>query len=431
MKKSIELGGVYPHLQEIIKTFILKSLTAISTFLFGLCVARFGEVEEAGRFFYVVATICFLGTVVRLGLDQYIVRTVSALHGHSKSEDISAIYSNGLLTLILLLSPLALWAVFYDEPVVHISNASLVLIVFLYAAIYFHSFFFQAVRILFWYQVFQGLGASSTFLFISTFIYLILGNVGFGLFLNAYLISHAAILALAVVMWARTGCGLRFKTLKLPQSFKMIKDAVVWLPPMLMFIVFGWFGQIMLGIFSSDSEVALYSISIQVSMLIYLIPMSINAYSMPNYAKYLHQEGGENLRKFFSFVVLVSFSFTLPLALLVLYFSDFLLAMFGHNYSDASNIVRILVISQIFNVIGSSSFSLLVILGHHKAVTIASLSAVVFIFITTVFTIPILNGEKVGLAYAGGMTIYSFISLYFVFAYFSKCRYEQLQSAVN
>ncbi|WP_444925681.1 hypothetical protein ACJJI4_15175 [Microbulbifer sp. TRSA002] len=422
---------LYLSPKEIIKPIFLKGLSAIATFLFGLSIARLGNISDSGKFFYLVAIVCFLGTVIRLGLDHYIVRTVNSLFHDENRDGISSIYTNGLVVLFFLFSPVMLISYFYSKEIAYTSNSILALLISLYALVYFHSVFFQAIGRLVWHQIFQGVGATLLFLVISVALHLTIGNIDFVSFLQVYIASYISILISAFIIWSRTGYGIKICTFSFSQIFSILKGMILWLSPMLMFIIFSWFGQIMLGFFSSKTEVAFYSISLQVSLLVYLIPMAVNAYVMPNYLKYLNEGSYLGLQNFFFSAVLVSVICTLPIAVFILVFPEFVLMIFGAGYSDAAMMVRVLVFGQVLNIIGSSSFGLLTMLGSYRAVTIVSLLSVSFMLLFVLFNLSNLNGLRTSLAYSLGLAISSFASFYFVFMFFIKAKNKQFLSVVD
>jgi O-antigen/teichoic acid export membrane protein len=142
---------------------------------------------------------------------------------------------------------------------------------------------------------------------------------------------------------------------------------------------------LLLGVYSSGSDVSLFSISIKISGLISFVLVAINAISGPKFATLYKQNRMEELKAIVKWNSRFLLTFSIPALLLLITFSNEILGTFDSSFADGHIILITLCIGTFINTITGSVGLLLSMTGHQKIfrnnVLIASIFALLISFI--------------------------------------------------
>ncbi len=155
------------------------------------------------------------------------------------------------------------------------------------------------------------------------------------------------------------------------------------------------------GWFLSKYDLGLYKSSQQMAIIISFVLIVVNIVFPPYFSR-LYKEG--NVRKLETFVkksTLWAAALALPITVVAIVIPDFVMSVFGKEFSDAGSLLRIIAIAQFFNVMTGPVGFLLGMTGHDKVVrniSVASNIAALILFLTMIPWLGVL-GAALSLAF--------------------------------
>src|SRR5699024_9680690 len=105
---------------------------------------------------------------------------------------------------------------------------------------------------------------------------------------------------------------------------------------------------IMLGILSTKAQVGIYNVAYKVSTVVTFILMAVNAIAAPTISELYHQNKMKELEQLATTTIHLIFWPTLIVSILLVFFSNFILGLFGTEFSAGKTLLYILLISQLF-----------------------------------------------------------------------------------
>jgi O-antigen/teichoic acid export membrane protein len=125
--------------------------------------------------------------------------------------------------------------------------------------------------------------------------------------------------------------------------------------------------------FSSDEQIALYSIAFQATAALIAIPRAIGAILTPSVAGLVGAGDFDRIRRGFSRVLRLSLLFSLPLTAAGLALGpDLLQLLYGSRYAGAGDVLLVVVLTVPLAPLAGASSALLVGYGHARAPIVAS-----------------------------------------------------------
>jgi O-antigen/teichoic acid export membrane protein len=110
-----------------------------------------------------------------------------------------------------------------------------------------------------------------------------------------------------------------------------------------------WVSTFMLGFLETPESVGIFGAAFRTSLLIQGILMSFNAIFSPIIAEQFHKKELARLKMLFKMVTRWIFSLSLPVAVLMIFFSREILTIFGQGFSDGAVVLAVLAGGQIIN----------------------------------------------------------------------------------
>lgn len=281
-------------LKKIIVSGAAKALMAFSMFFLTMLVTRTLSDSESGLFLLAISILSAASIFFRLGLDNVVLRKISANKGEVNSQ---AALATGVQWIIVASLPVALLIFIFAEeisvrllskpefsPVLEAAIWALpVMSVFMLIAMGFQAFH-RVVATTF----FQNLGVSLLFL------------IGFGVMwyvspealtaasaAKIYTAAAIAILVIAIVLWHRQVKGdwgkLKFKDAELWSA-----SSNLWLASSMTLAV-QWAGILVAGAYVAASEIAYLSAAQRTANLTSFVLMVVNMVVAPRYARLWHE----------------------------------------------------------------------------------------------------------------------------------------------
>lgn len=348
---------------------VVKLLAATAVFLMNLVVARSLGASEAGLFFFGFTLINLLAAIARMGLDNSLVRFVAAEHSQQNSTAVLGVYRKGMLwasglslvvmgLLLLLNAPLNHW-------VFSLAGFDQVLWVMAFALPLVALYTLHA-------QALQGLKRIAVAMLTLNVL------VPLGMLLVLLLVPLHSAQQVAWVYVAVCAIPLLFGWLcwqrSAPRSSaKPHFDSRVLLAscmPLWGVMFFGqmvqWSSQLMLGVWGSTTDVALFASAQRTAMLTSFVLVAVNAIAAPRFAA-MHRQGDmQGLRRTALLSVRLMLLAALPIVLFMLLLPEWLMGLFGPEFAEAAPVLMILVLGQFVNIATGSVGFLLSMTGHER-----------------------------------------------------------------
>lgn len=361
------------NLQEMLLgsgfSLLIKAISAAIVFLMNIAVTRALGPLEAGLFFLSLSLVTIVTAVGQVGLNNTLIRFVASNLEKGNLPQLHAVYRKAILwsgvfsfilsILILVTNDFLVNTLFNQAGLHPVVWAAAFAIPFV-ALNSLHANALQGLK--------KVIKATTT--------------------LNA--IVPAALLAAVItfkldtaieVAWAYVGasvlalfCGRLWWVQSVPSTPEkincssniLLKSCIPLWGVTIMNQFITWSSQLVLGATGSLEEVALFSAAQRTAMLISFFLIAINAIAAPKFASLYSQGDMVGLRKVAVWSGRLMVLVALPTLTFMLFFSDFLMSLFGNEFRSAASALMILALGQFFNVLTGSVGYLLSMTGHER-----------------------------------------------------------------
>ena len=329
--------------------FIFKVLGASSLFLTYIMIPRYYGVDTFGIFNLIFA-IVMVGTVIsRLGLDIYIIRIIPTLVNDKKQVSLFIksvlkilFISSFLVTIIILLMSNIL-----DSYLFKSIDATLYLNILAFMILPYTLFnvlveVFRGLDDIRIYSFFRNLsqnGSIALLLAISIFFSLNIDPV-YILFTTIMIITTAVIIILYSFLKKHNINVL----IKGKYNNKILKNSYPMFLTASIIFVMAYVDNFMISYYIDEYQVGIYSACISLSMMISFIPMAIGGYISPKISLAYANKDKNKVKNIFkdSFKLIVIT--TIPIFLIIIYFANFFLGLFGSEFTVATTTLFIVSI---------------------------------------------------------------------------------------
>ncbi len=396
-------------LKTVLAGFV-KALAAVIAFIMTAAVTRSLGAAEAGLFLLSITVLTFTGVFFRLGLDNVILKVVSADGGGSYSVGVvttalfAAFFCSFIFAVLVFnvagIISIQVFSKPSFEPVLSIMIWALpFMLVYFLLSFAFQGFYRVVLAI--W---FQNLGVSFVFLVLVLIAYFTLGISKFTaegasqLYLSAVLLTCV----LAVIFWHHQIKGrwergnIRDKKLWGSASNHWIASSMI--------LCVEWSGLLIAGMYVTSEEVAYLSTAQRTATLAGFVLMVANMVVAPRYAR-LWTEGKikefQQLARWSTRAVILM---ALPIVAIMVCFPEVIMQLFGPEFIQAANLLAIMAVGQFICVSTGSVRYLLGMTGHEKDFRRVTFFSGPFTIILNLILIPFYGvlgaaiGTAVGLA---------------------------------
>ena len=363
------------HLQEVIRgaslAFVLKGAASALTFAVSLILARMLGADGAGLYFLALTVVTIAAMLSKVGLDNTMVRFTASHAVHQEWPAVKGLYSKGMLltlavsvTVSLLLFSLAPWlagTVFQDQrlaaPLRWMSLA-----VAPFALVY-----LQGQALIGLKRTGGGVALSGAVLAALTLPGILLLAPRFGATgaAAAYTLGSLATLGGGFLLWNRATPQLKGVKGAFPTE-RMLSSCVPLFWVALLNLTLQWSSNLMLGIWSTSSDVGLYSMANRTSGLVSFILMSVNAISAPKFSELYSRGDLEGLGRLARSTAKLMTLFASPLVLACVLIPGPVMSIFGPEFVAGAPALAILGVGQFVNVATGSVGYLLVMTGKER-----------------------------------------------------------------
>jgi len=350
-------------------TLIFRVIGAGLTFLSLLLFARVLGVYDFGLFSLGLVIVTVISIFTRLGLDNVVLKQVSA-HIISKKEIANSyIYTASKVVIIIgLIVSVLLW--YFAELIsINVFNKPDLTAVLQNFAL----LIIPMSLVVIWSEVNKALGKSQFSAFtqvvvppgITLMMVLYLWSVG-TVSLSQLIISVAIGFLISLFIYL---FSLRLN-LTSDKSIVSYSSAIKQGLPMLMVssgaLVMAWSDIVILGIYASSEDVGVYTAASRTVMVTALILMAVNAVTAPKYARFYKDGDIASIAKLAQASSLVLLLVVLIPTLILVFFSEWVMSLFGPDYIEGASVLIVLAFGQFVNVACGSVGYLLTMTEREK-----------------------------------------------------------------
>lgn len=241
--------------------------------------------------------------------------------------------------------------------------------------------------------------------------FIFFGNVQPSQLPSSFVIASSVTTFLALLLWLyklprQGGEGLSWQLL-------FSSCLPLWL---VMFVgqLIQWSGNIFLGLWSTPSEVALFTAAQRTAMLMIFVLTAINTVVAPKFA-HLHKTNKlDELAGVAYYSARLLSVVSLPILIVMFVFPKQILSLFGEGFEDAAIYLQILAIGQFINAITGSVGYLLSMSGNEKELRNSSLVSGVIVISLCVILVPIFNGVGAAVAVSVAIAMQNLLAVHWV-----------------
>ena len=164
-----------------------------------------------------------------------------------------------------------------------------------------------------------------------------------------------------------------------------------------------WADTILLGIYGSASDVAVYQVATRLTLLVMIFMHSLNASFAPRVADLYRSGDRTNLSKLYSLVTSWIVRLSLPAFVLIMVFPVQLLSIFGEEFTAGASITVLLAVGTLFDVVSGPCGHMLVMSGRPALTMANNLCGLLLNIGLNIWLIPRLGLVGAGIAWAASL----------------------------
>jgi len=345
---------------------VLRISSALISFVIAASITKNLGTEESGLYFYITSLILLFVSVCGLGLNNSLLKYVSIFYTQKKIDMLNGVVNKSIMWSTLLSFSLVTIASTYLTLYPDTSNQD---------KLYYYFFLFTIPSLTIISLLSHAIQAKGEVALsmaiagiIQPIIFLLINLYYIPKDINmlsiSYLISVTFTLVICIAYW------MRQKDFEFSFKFDS-KILFASCSSLLIFQIFQQFntviGQLFLGFWGSNTDIALFAVSIKIATLTGFIMFAVNRVVAPKFASLYAENDLEGLRRKVIQSKQIMLLATVPLILILLTFPEYVLSFFGDEYIKSAQILRALALIQFFAVWAGSVSYLLIMTGQEKA----------------------------------------------------------------
>ena len=270
----------------------------------------------------------------------------------------------------------------------------------------------------------RGIGEYSLFtafryvlipIFTILFIYIYGDSSNILIPIKAYAISVCIVSFLSFTFW--------LKEIKFFKYFSNINsnlnDVIKYSFPVLisnsMLLLIQWIDIIILGYFETSNTVGVYSVIMKISLFSSVILFSINSIVASEFSKLYSLDKMDDLRDLIKKSSKIIFFITIPILILIVCFSEFILGYFGFEFTMANKTLHILIAGQFVNILCGSVGYILMMTEKQNIFKNIMIFATCINIILNIILIPIYSINGAAIASSISLILWNVISFSYIY----------------
>jgi len=327
--------------------FVFKVFGAVSLFLVYILIPRYYGVETLGIFNLIFA-LMMIGTVLsRMGLDIFVVRVLPSLENRPKEislflRDVFKIITIGSIFISLLFFFSSNIIDRYIFKSIDASNYIIGLILVILPFTFFNVLpeIFRGLHDIKIYSFFRNLSANVTIAFL-------LGiGILTGIKYSPIYMLYSAITVITIVMAFVLYKFLKKRDIDIIVGGEYQDKILAYSYPMLLtssvMFLMGYVDSFMISYYLDEYQVGIYSVCLNLSMILTFIPLSIGGFIAPKISQAHSKEDSSKVKEIFSNSIKLITVVTIPIFSLLYAYPELFLGLFGEEFVVASTTLLII-----------------------------------------------------------------------------------------
>ena len=412
--------------------FLFRIGGQIMGFLLTFVIAYFFGANGLGDYVLAIVVLKIFTLISKLGLDTASIKYIASYAAEQKDKSI-ALFRSRSIVLILVMSIISSLIMYFGSDYIAL---------FITANPYhirITSFFILPMAIfIFHYQNMRGLkqiGGYSFFFWMSQALFSLISILILTLFtrdsnvpLYSYLISLVIVSILSVAVFTyffRNHFNITNTSDNTTESFKSILS--VSLPLMLaqaVHFIMSWTDKLMLGILdspdviaglsSNSAQIGVYHTAFKLSMFATIGLMAVKSIASPKFAELYKKNDIKALQKVTQQSTQLIFWTTLPLVVVFMFFSDFLMGLFGEEFKVGVFAFIVLSFGRIVVSFSGAAGNLLQMCGRQVIFMNVAIIGSIINIILNFSLIPIYGINGSAIATMVSIVVFNLLLVYFV-----------------
>ncbi|WP_191252597.1 oligosaccharide flippase family protein [Kordiimonas sediminis] len=395
LKRSfISHSLVFEILQKAFLTLIIRASGAVTGFFFTSMISQNYGANGLGAYALSFSTATLLTTIILLGFDLSLMK-YTAIYSHKSSEKL---VSNIILSALVYIIPgsiIGAFALYFSASTLsHLMNADqlttnllqqfsyivpVIVLVKIFCAI------LRGTSKVLWAQFIDGLC-------ITVFAGLVIFKFAEGTEEQISVIAYSVGATIAAIS-ALSLIAPHIKQAPSPRAVtmfirKLMRTGLPSMVAIFTLLITEWMYLFFLSNYSDLSEVGIFRVSWQVSMLIAFVTVAADSILSPKVASLYAQAEIKLLTIVLNRIVLIYAAASISLLILISLFSEPILSFFGDSFTQAKPILITLCIYQaIAGTIGIGG-KIMVMTGHEKIELLISVITLILVVVLSIFIVP-------------------------------------------
>ncbi len=182
----------------------------------------------------------------------------------------------------------------------------------------------------------------------------------------------------------------------------------------LMLFLLNWTDVFMLGVMKSENEVGIYNLAYKLASLSMLVIISMNVVLAPKISQLFKSgkidELHTTIKKSTRLIILI----TTPIVLFLIIFSEFILSLFGNNFTQGKTALIIISLGAMINVATGNVDQILNMTNHQHILKNITIFGFILNVVLNVFLIPIYGINGSALASLFTNAVFNLICLFYI-----------------
>ena len=399
-------------------TFSLKVFGTVANFLVTFLLAKNLPLSEAGIFFFLLTFFTSTGMIATLGFNTSFLKFIGE-NIHLKDKNTSnAIYFFGFklvllfslfLSVLIYLFSNELGFVFFQGD--DISKYILNFVIFLpiFAILTINAYALAAFR----YPIISSfLENTSIVFFFLLFVFFFVDKLDIDLVIIFYILS--ALLSLIISYIFLSKIGLKYQFLKKSDASKITQTTKLLFFSLILTITISKISHLVSGIYIKPELFAIFMVAVRISSLISFFLSAFNIVVAPKFSELYKKGKLKDLRKLTFFSNRVLFIVGTPIFIIFMIYAEQIIGLFGQEYTQGFNVLRILMFGEYINLITGSVIYLLNMTGFQKDVKNIYIFVGIYALISSFVLIPILGMYGAALSLSSSIIIANILGAIFV-----------------
>jgi len=423
LKRNHEINTNALNFNKLLKVvfgvFSLKILTVVTGFFGTLILTRLLGAEQIGEYFWLLSSIAILATFIRLGQENIIVKQIGALDKAHKNNLAAGIVFFAMRKSLIFSAFMFVLGIivyfFFDELLGRYASVIPILLIcsLLSALVSLFSFGLQGLNLAMMQVVLNSF--PRIVIFMIALVYLFFSfELSLNLLFKFLIVSFSVTILFALLVYKIKHIPIyntQVCKANRPKSYDAISQ-FYWVS--LASILMAEAATVLLGLLSSSEQVAYFSIAIKLVSITSFILIAFNSVLSPQFSKFHAQNKSKELIALFQKTRRYGVGISIPILLFIFYFSDFILKVFGTEFENAVNVLRVLLIAHFFKVFVGSVGQLLLMTGHVYYQRLCLKTAVTLLIILCVMLCPLYGALGASIATLVAVMCNNLMGLYFV-----------------